>query len=123
MNKKSQSELNVVLVVLFIIFLFCVSFFVFAFDTGVMSGTMIGYDSTLFGNKKVYVLEQKTVYTTQISQSEIVLCSDSDDVEIHKLIENNLNKKVIIEYKEKRIGFYFWNKCRDTPITGIKIIE
>jgi len=112
--------------IFFVIFLFvggiiALSLFSFGWDTGMMSGKIIGYDSNLFGTKTVFVLEDKTVFNQnkEISQSEIRLCSDFDDTNIHKLIEDNLNKKVKIEYKERRVGFYSWKYCREAPITNI----
>jgi len=104
MNKKANSE------VIWGIFWFCViagvcyglfwylPHFAMGWDTGVMTGTIIGYDSNLFGTKSVFVLEDRSVFSDEgrMSQSQITLCSDYDDEEIHKLVEEYLNKKVRI---------------------------
>lgn len=98
--------------------------FAMGWDTGVMTGTIIGYDSNLFGTKDVFVLEDRTVFGENgMSQSQITLCSDFDDTEIHELVEQNINQKVVIEYKERRVGYYPYKYCHDTPITSIKLAE
>lgn len=125
-TKKCQEGTTFLLFISFIIIgVLGLVFFSFGWDTGIMTGKLIGYDSNLFGTKTVFILEDKTVYSQDrgMSQSEIKLCSDFDDTEIHKLIEQSLNKKVKIEYKEKRIGFYALKYCHEAPITNITILE
>jgi len=90
-----------------------------------MTGTIIGYDSNLFGTKSVFVLEDRSVFRENggMSQSQITLCSDYDDEEIHNLIKLYLNKKVAIEYEERRVGYYPFKYCHEAPITKISLIE
>jgi hypothetical protein len=131
MNRKGQESFVRGLIALLITIGFCYGLFWYlphfamGWDTGVMTGTIIGYDSNLFGTKTVFVLEDKTIFSQEkgMSQSEIRLCSDYDDTEIHRLIEEYLNKKVIIEYKERRVGYYPYKYCHDAPITSIKLVE
>jgi hypothetical protein len=94
-------------------------------DTGIMTGTIIGFDSNLFGTKTVFVLEQRTVFEEGkgLSQSQIKLCSDYDDTNIHELVQKYINKKVIIEYKERRVGYYPFKYCHEAPITNIILFE
>jgi hypothetical protein len=124
---KGQAEIIVFLFVIGICFLifWYLPHYSFGWDTGVMTGKIIGYDSNMFGTKTVFVLEDKTVYSQErgMSQSEIKLCSDFDDTDIHKIIEQGLNKRVKIEYKERRVGYYEFKYCHDTPITNITILE
>jgi hypothetical protein len=129
MNKKGQGQniLSIIMITI-IVFIFLILIFwylphfAFGWDTGIMTGTIIGYDSKMFGTKSVFVLEDRTVFSEEkgMSQSQITLCSDFDDVEIHKLIEENINKKVIIEYQERRVGYYPFRFCHEAPITAIK---
>lgn len=98
--------------------------FSFGWDTGVMTGKIIGYDSNMFGTKTVFVLEDKTIFSgNAMSQSEIRLCSDFDDTEIHNLVEKYLNEKVKIEYQERRVGYYPFRYCHEAPITAITLVE
>jgi hypothetical protein len=98
--------------------------FAFGWDTGVMVGTVIGYDTNMFGTKTVFVLEQRTVFDEGrgLSQSQVKLCSDYNDYEIHALVKLYLNKKVKIEYQERRIGYYPFKYCHEAPITKIEEI-
>jgi hypothetical protein len=124
---KGQAEIIIFLFFIGICFLifWYLPHYSFGWDTGVMTGKIIGYDSNMFGTKTVFVLEDKTVYSQEggMSQSEIKLCSDFDDTDIHKIIEQGLNKRVKIEYKERRVGYYEFKYCHDTPITNITILE
>jgi hypothetical protein len=108
-----------------ICFLVCISSFFFAtgWDTGIMAGTIIGYDTNMFGTKKVFVLEDRTIFNSEqgMSQSQIKLCSDAEDIDIHNQIESSINKKVIIEYKERRVGLYGFSVCHEAPITKIYV--
>jgi hypothetical protein len=54
-----------------------------------------------------------------MSQSQITLCSDFDDTEIHNLVEKYINQNVIVEYKERRVGYYSFKYCHKAPITAI----
>jgi hypothetical protein len=130
-NKKASAE------VVSGIFIFCLVIgvcyglfwylphFAMGWDTGVMTGKIIGYDSNMFGTKTVFVLEARTVFQegTGISQSQIKLCSDFDDVEIHQLVEKYINQNVVIEYKERRVGYYPFKYCHESPITSIKLVN
>lgn len=95
--------------------------FAFGWDTGLMTGKLIGYDTRMFGTKAVFVLESRTVFDQGkgLSQSQVTLCSDFDDVEIHKLIEEYINQQVTIEYQERRVGYYPFRYCHESPITAI----
>ena len=129
-NKKGQGVfIRIIISIIVILFLYGLIWYLphfsFGWDTGVMTGKIIGYDSNMFGTKTVFVLEDRTVFseTNGISQSQIKLCSDFDDIEIHNLIEQYLNEKVIIEYKERRIGYYAFKYCHESPITNITLVE
>jgi len=99
-------------------------FYATGWDTGLMTGTVIGYDSNMFGTKTVFVLEERTIFgEAGMSQSEVRLCSDYDDKEIHALVEAYIGKKVIIEYKERRVGFTSLKYCHEAPITAIRLAE
>jgi hypothetical protein len=98
--------------------------FSFGWDTGVMVGKIIGYDTNMFGTKSVFILEDRTVFNdNRMSQSQITLCSDFDDAEIHQLVERYLNQRVRIEYQERRVGYYPFRYCHESPITNITLIE
>jgi hypothetical protein len=105
-------------------FLWYLPHFSMGWDTGVMTGTIIGYDTNLFGTKSVFVLEPRTIFGEDgMSQSQIKLCSDFDDTEIHNLVESYINKKVSIEYKERRVGYYPFRYCHEAPITNITLLD
>jgi hypothetical protein len=129
MNKKGEGVVIgiIIFVVIFCLYLFIwyLPHFSFGWDTGVMTGKIIGYDSNMFGTKSVFVLEDRTVFseTNGMSQSQIKLCSDFDDVEIHKLVEKYLNQKVIISYSERRVGYFAFRYCHEAPITNITLVE
>jgi hypothetical protein len=131
MNKKASSEFIGGIIIFCVVIGICYGLFWYlphfamGWDTGVMTGTIIGYDSNLFGTKSVFVLEDRSVFgeNGRMSQSQITLCSDYDDEEIHKLIEQYLNKKVAIEYKERRVGYYPFKYCHNAPITKISLIQ
>ena len=131
MNKKASSETIWGIIIFCIVMVFCYGLFWYlphfamGWDTGVMTGTIIGYDSNLFGTKSVFVLEDRSVFRENggMSQSQITLCSDYDDEEIHNLIKLYLNKKVAIEYEERRVGYYPFKYCHEAPITKISLIE
>ena len=96
----------------------------FGWDTGVMVGKIIGYDSNMFGTKSVFVLEDRTIFNdNKMSQSQITLCSDFDDIEMHKIVEKNLNQRVKIEYSERRVGYYQFKYCHEAPITNITLLD
>lgn len=127
MNNKAQSTSVAILSTIIILGLiygvvWYLPHFAFGWDTGVMTGTIIGYDTAMFGTKKVFVLEARSVFEEGkgLSQSQIELCSDYDDEEIHQLVEQYINEKVIIEYKERRVGYYPFKYCHEAPITSIK---
>lgn len=130
MNKRGSAEVVWGIISFCLVVGFCYGLFWYlphfamGWDTGVMTGTIIGYDSNLFGTKTVFVLEDKTVFREGggMSQSEIRLCSDFDDEDIHRLIEEHLNKKVVIEYRERRVGYYPFKYCQSAPITSIRLI-
>jgi thiamine transporter ThiT len=128
-NKKGQGAFGIIIITLLVaIFLYGLCWYLphfsFGWDTGLMTGTIIGYDSNMFGTKSVFVLEDRSVFTdNRMSQSQITLCSDFDDVEIHKLVEKYINQKVVIEYQERRIGYYPFKYCHESPITSIKPVE
>ena len=119
-NRKGDAFIGAAFV-LVVGFFVLMLFFAPGWDTGLMSGKIIGYDTALFGTKKVFVLEERTVFNegSGYSQSQVVLCSDHNDYDIHKLIEENMNQKVVIEYRERRVGFYTWGYCHESPITNI----
>jgi len=131
MNKKGQADVIVGIIIFCVVVGVCYGLFwylphfSFGWDTGVMTGTIIGYDTAMFGAKKVFVLEARSVFEEGkgLSQSQITLCSDFDDIEIHKQVEEYINKKVIIEYKERRVGYYPFKYCHEAPITSIKLNE
>ena len=130
MNKKGMSQVagGILIFCLVIGFLYGVFWYIphfaMGWDTGVMTGTIIGYDTNLFGTKDIYILEDRTVFGENgMSQSQITLCSDFDDTEIHELVEQNINKKVVIEYKERRVGYFPFKYCHEAPITKIIIEE
>lgn len=130
MNKKGE---GVIVGIIIFVFLIVLAYFLFwyaphfalGWDTGVMVGKIIGYDSNMFGTKSVFVLEDRTIFgeNSGISQSQITLCSDFDDIEIHNLVEKYLNQRVIIEYKERRVGYFPFRYCHESPITNITLIE
>lgn len=127
-NKKGQAlEIIGIILICTIVIVAIVTFsiyFGFGWDTGTMVGTVIGYDSNFLGTKTVFVLEKKTLMGDQgLSQSEIHLCSDAEDTHIHELVEQYINKEVVIEYKNRRVGFKKANQCSFAPITNIKLYE
>lgn len=126
MNKKGQNSIVISLMIILGILLCCfliwyIPHFSLGWDTGIMVGKLIGYDSNMFGTKTVFVLESRTIFEEGkgLSQSQIKLCSDYDDVEIHKLVEKYINQEVTIEYKERRVGYYPFKYCHESPITAI----
>lgn len=130
MNKNAQSEVVTGIIIFCLVIAISYGLFWYlphfatGWDTGIMTGTIIGYDSNLFGTKSVFVLEDRTIYgESGLSQSQITLCSDFDDEEIHKLVEQYINKKVIIEYKERRVGYFPFKYCHEAPITLIKLVN
>jgi hypothetical protein len=40
---------------------------------------------------------------------------------MHKLIEKYINQKVVIEYQERRVGYYEFKYCHEAPITNIRL--
>lgn len=130
MNKKGEGVFVGIIIFVFVVallygLLWYLPHYSLGWDTGLMTGTIIGYDSNMFGTKSVFVLEDRTVFGQNggMSQSQIKLCSDFDDVEIHKLVEKYLNQKVIIEYQERRVGYYQFKYCHEAPITSIKLAD
>lgn len=130
MNKRGISEATggILIFIIFIALVYGVFWYIPHFatgwDTGVMTGTIIGYDTNLFGTKSIYVLEDRTIFGENgMSQSQITLCSDFDDTEIHTLAEESINKKVVIEYKERRVGYYPYKYCHESPITKITAVK
>lgn len=128
MNKKGEIGVVVstllILIICYGIFWY-LPHFSFGWDTGVMTGTIIGYDTKMFGAKLVFVLEDRTIFSegNGMSQSQVTLCSDFDDTEIHELVEKYINQKVIIEYKERRVGYYQFKYCHEAPITSIRLVD
>ncbi len=127
MNKKG--DIGIILGTLAVFSLFLLAglglFFATGWDTGLMTGTVIGYDTNAFGTKTVFVLEDRSVFRDGggMSQSQIQLCSDYNDVEIHAAVERNIGKRVVIEYQERRVGLYSWKYCLEAPITAINRVE
>lgn len=128
-NKKGMSEVTAGILVFAFVCAFSYGLFWYlphfsmGWDTGVMTGKIIGYDSNMFGTKSVFVLEDRSVFEEGkgLSQSQITLCSDFDDTEIHELVEEYINKNVVIEYKERRVGYYPFKYCHEAPITSIRL--
>ena len=126
MNKKGLEVLYGIIIFV-VVALICYGLFwylphfSFGWDTGLMTGKLIGSDTRMFGTKAVFVLESRSVFEEGkgLSQSQITLCSDYDDVEIHKLIEKYINEQVVIEYQERRVGYYPFKYCHESPITAI----
>jgi hypothetical protein len=130
MNTKAEGVFIGIIISIFIVLgiyglFWYLPHFSFGWDTGVMVGKIIGYDSNMFGTKSVFILEDRTALNGNngLSQSQITLCSDFDDIEIHNLIEKYLNKRVIVEYKERRVGYYAFRYCHESPITNITLLK
>jgi hypothetical protein len=130
MNKRGISEVTVGILIFVVSIgilyglIWYLPHFAIGWDTGVMTGTIIGYDTNLFGTKSIYVLEDRTIFGENgMSQSQITLCSDFDDTEIHSIVEQSINKKAVIEYKERRVGYYPFKYCHESPITKISLVE
>jgi hypothetical protein len=122
MNKKGQEiTIALIVIIVLVVIIWIISHFALGWDTGIMTGKLIGYDTRMFGTKAVFVLESRTIFEEGkgLSQSQITLCSDYDDVEIHKLIEKYINQQVTIEYQERRTGYYTFKYCHESPITAI----
>ena len=129
MNRKGQVIWGIIITVIVIVVCYGLFWYLphfsFGWDTGIMTGKLIGYDTRMFGTKTVFVLESRTVFDEGkgLSQSQITLCSDFDDVEIHKLIEKYINQQVTIEYQERRLGYYPFKYCHESPITAIYLVN
>lgn len=81
--------------------------------------TITAVDKNLFGTHTVYVRNSESFSGNETL--EVRYCIDADDVELTQKVKNAIGKQnVTIVYPEKRIGFFWWDKCRSAPIKEIK---
>lgn len=80
--------------------------------------TITSVDKNLFGTYTVYSRNSDSAYTSEME--EITYCIDSDNAQLAEIAKNSIGKpNSTLVYPEKRIGFYFWDKCRGNPLKQI----
>ena len=78
-------------------------------------------DKNFFGTYTVYSRNIKSAYTTE--EEEIKYCIDAQDIELAEKAKSLIGKdiEVILVYPEKRIGFFWFDKCHSIPVKEIII--
>lgn len=104
----------------FIAFILLIPFFAIDWITGEHGRlTVTAVDKNLFGTHTVYVRNSESLSGNEAL--EVTYCIDAKDTELIQEVKNAIGKQnVTLVYPEKRIGFFWWNKCRSVPIKEIK---
>jgi hypothetical protein len=80
--------------------------------------TITAVDKNLFGTYTIYARNSDSAYTSE--ETEIKYCIDADNSELANFAKDNIGKpNSTLVYPNRRIGFYFWDKCRSAPIKHI----
>jgi hypothetical protein len=118
-NKQKGFILESVLVIGFIGFIVLLSVFVLDWKTGEHGRlTITAVDKNLFGTYTIYARNSESLSGNELM--EITYCIDADNESLAKFAKESVGKQnVKLVYPEKRIGFYWFDKCHSAPIKEI----
>lgn len=84
--------------------------------------TVTAIDNNLFGTQTVYVRNSESLSGNEAL--EVQYCIDAGDSDIIKKAKEAIGKQnTTIVYSEKRIGLFWFDKCKTAPITDIHLDE
>lgn len=84
--------------------------------------TITAVDKNLFGTHTVYVRNSESLSGNE--NLEVQYCIDSTDTELVERAKNAVGKQnTTVIYPERRIGFFWFDKCHSAPIKDIKLAE
>jgi hypothetical protein len=111
---------SLVAIVILLIFVVSMPFLAIDWRTGQHGQLAItAVDRNLFGTYTVYARNIKSAYTTE--DQEITYCIDAQDTELAEQAKSLIGKDIesTLVYPERRIGFYWFDKCHDIPVKEI----
>lgn len=80
--------------------------------------TITAVDKNLFGTYRIYARNTESMSGNDLL--EITYCIDSDNKELAQKAKDSIGKQnTKLVYPERRIGFYWFDKCGSAPIKEI----
>ena len=124
-NKGSVAVVFVGIIAFFAVvaFIFGLCLFTLDWTTGEHGRlTITSVDKNLFGTHTVYARNSESLSGNE--NLEVTYCIDASDTELLKRVKDAIGKQnTTIIYPEKRIGFFWFDKCHSTPIKDIKLAD
>lgn len=118
MNDSISARIIIIISTFFLILFLCLDWRVG--EHGRLTITAV--ERNLFGSYTLYARNSESTSGNELQ--EVTYCIDADDTEIANIARESIGKQnVKLVYPEKRIGFYWFDKCETAPIKNIIISE